>query len=99
MFRVKARAIKYTKHFNERIVGARIIGNLKHHFIKVKKNKKVRRALQGYNTRNNFKGRAMIKDTCLVTGRARALTTINLSRMQVRKFAAMGCVPGLKKFY
>jgi ribosomal protein S14 len=99
MFRVKLRALKYTKEFNERIVGARVLNNLRHHFFVVKRNRKALRVLTGYNTRLNFKGRAMIKDTCLVTGRSRALTTINLSRMQIRKIAAMGCVPGLKKFY
>jgi len=58
------------------------------------------KALDNYNSSINFKkGRAIIKDACIVTGRSRGITSINVSRMQVRNLMIMGALRGLKKYY
>ena len=98
MFNVARRAIKNAKAYNKERLTKVILKNLRRSFFKIKKRKAIR-SLNCYSSKINFKGRAIIKDSCLVTGRSRALTSVNLSRMQVRKFAALGCLVGIKKFF
>jgi len=98
MFITQRRSIKNAMLYKEQRLNKVILKNLRRSFFKVKKRKAIR-TLNCYSSKINFKGRAIIKDTCFATGRSRALTSVNLSRMQVRKFAALGCLIGIKKFY
>jgi ribosomal protein S14 len=53
------------------------------------------RKLSKLNKRN-FKSK--IKNICRITGRARGVNYLGLSRMKIREYQLMGAITGLKKY-
>jgi len=99
MHRASIRALKHRKEYLAKQSARSVFKYLRINYCITKPNKRVRRVLSRYTTKSNLKCKSRIKDACIITGRSKGVTRVNLSRMQIRKFVAMGCIQGLKKYY
>jgi ribosomal protein S14 len=103
LHRAAFRAIKNRKKYLETQPARSILKYLRISYFYNKNRsgrKRMLKVLNSYNNIANFKkGRAIIKDACIVTGRSIAVTSINVSRMQVRDLMISGALRGLKKHY
>ena len=99
MHRAVIRAVNARKIYANQQAYRQNLRYLRIFYYYVKKNKKALFALNCFSSKLNLKGRSMIKDTCIVTGRSRGLTSVNINRMQIRPLTESGAIKGLKKFY
>jgi len=99
MHRASVRSVLARKSYVAQQAYRQNLRYLRIYYSYVKKNKKAIIALNCFSSKINLKGRSIIKDACIFTGRSRGVTSVRVNRMQIRPLMEVGAIKGLKKHY